>query len=529
MNRVPFAMTTLALAASLAACGGGGDASAPRDLTPPTVNITDNVAAATATGPVTFTFSFSEAVTGFTADDVSVTNGSKGSFSMASDALSATLVVTPTASTSGTLTVSVATGAFSDASGNANAAGASATQDFNTVVSGDTGTCTAAPCINFSEATVGFATFEGMLAEVVNDPVSATNKVAKFTKPVGAQPWAGATVHLGAGDLSVAAVDPATGITLRVYSPAVGLKVMVKIEDAANGAVFVEADALTTKAGEWETLSFSYPSASAVATYNKVSVFPSFFEVGGPAAAERVFYIDELKYTEKAVTPPLVFASNFGGVGGTTDLGGSWGGYSGGDQDGYNCTNSNSFCGSGLNDVKDRVFYYYVAPLTTTALYSGLYVMAPGITAPLSGNLSGMNVSTKSTFSFTFSQNPEWFNSTEKNFGVLFTMSQEYVPVPGQQCRIQLWQVVTPTSADDTLYSINLSGFRMLQDCASGLTVTQALAQQTIAQIDFKANIGGTRFPAADGQLREGANLQNRNGDNLYPTTLVVKGPLRFQ
>ena len=135
MNRVPFAMTTLALAASLAACGGGGDASAPRDLTPPTVNITDNVAAATATGPVTFTFSFSEAVTGFTADDVSVTNGSKGSFSMASDALSATLVVTPTASTSGTLTVSVATGAFADASGNDNAPGSNATPHIHNRVS----------------------------------------------------------------------------------------------------------------------------------------------------------------------------------------------------------------------------------------------------------------------------------------------------------------------------------------------------------------------------------------------------------
>jgi hypothetical protein len=524
MNRLPFAMTTLALAVSLAACGGGGDASAPRDTTPPTVSITDNVAAATATGPVTFTLSFSEAVSGLTESDISVTNGSKSNFSIAPDALSATVVVTPTAGTTGTINVSVSAGAFSDAAGNLNTAAASATQDFNTVVSGDTGNCTAAPCITFSEASVGLQTFGGLLAEVVADPVSSTNKVAKITKPVGAEPWAGATVHLGAGDFSVAAVDPASGITLRVYSPAAGLKVMVKIEDAANNAVFVEAEALTTKAGEWETLSFSYPGAGALASYNKVSVFPSFFEVGGAAVTERVFYIDELKYTEKAVTPPLVFATNFGGAGSTTDKGGSWGGYSGGDQDGFNCTNGVSFCGSGLNEAADRVFYYYVAPLTTASLYSGLYVMAPGVTAPLTGNVSGLNVSTKSTFSFTFSQNPEWFNATEKNFGVLFTMSQEY-----PSCRVQLWQVVTPTSADDTSYTINLSGFRMLQDCATGLTVSQALAQQTIAQIDFKANIGVTRFGAAPGEPREGANLQNKDAGNFYPTTLVVKGPLRFQ
>lgn len=536
MNRFQTTALSLAILSTLTACGGGGDASPPADTAAPTVAITDNVDAPTATGQILFTFTFNEAVSGFSADDVAVTGGTKGSFSMANDSRSATLVVTPTSGASGTVTVSVAAGAFVDASSNPNTQGASATQDFNTIVSGETGSCLATPCISFSEATVGLGPFGGVAAEVVNDPAMASNKVARLTKPVGAEPWGGATVHLGAADFSLDAVDASQPLTLRVRASEAGIKVMVKIEDAANGAVNVEAQALTTKANEWETLTFSYPAQNSSATYNKISVFPAFFEVNGVAVTERVVYVDELNYTKKPAAPAapaLTFATNFAGAADTTAEGGKWGGYSGGDADGYNCTNGVSFCGIGLNNAvgepKDRVYYYYVAPLTTTALYSGVYVMAPGLTA-LNGNVAGLNVSSKTKFSFVFSQNPEWFNSTEKNFGVLFTMSKIYSVGGGSDnCRIQLWQVVTPTSVNDTAYSINLSSFRVLQDCGTGLSTAQALAQETVAQIDFKANAGGTRFGAPEGAAREGGNLQIKNGDNLYPTTIVVKAPLKFE
>ncbi|MFD2450894.1 Ig-like domain-containing protein [Ideonella paludis] len=135
-----FAPTATALAAALllSACGGG-DAEAPptptppADSTAPTVAITDNVSDATATGPVTFTFTFSESVgTSFTADDVVVTGGTKGTFTTVSTT-QATLVVTPTANNAGTLDVSVAAGKFADAANNANTAAASATQAYNTV------------------------------------------------------------------------------------------------------------------------------------------------------------------------------------------------------------------------------------------------------------------------------------------------------------------------------------------------------------------------------------------------------------
>ena len=107
MYKLPTKLTACAIAtvALLSACGGGGTTP---DTTPPTVIITDNMPNTT-TGPVTFTFTFNEAVTGFNADDVTVTNGTKGAFSMAASNLSATLVVTP-ATGSGTINVSVAAG-----------------------------------------------------------------------------------------------------------------------------------------------------------------------------------------------------------------------------------------------------------------------------------------------------------------------------------------------------------------------------------------------------------------------------------
>ena len=77
---------------------------------PPSVVITDNIAG-TATGNVTYTFTFSEAVTGFNAADVVVVNGTKGTFTASSSSVY-TLVVTPT--TNGKVTVDIASAAALD-------------------------------------------------------------------------------------------------------------------------------------------------------------------------------------------------------------------------------------------------------------------------------------------------------------------------------------------------------------------------------------------------------------------------------
>ncbi len=170
-------------------------------------------------------------------------------------------------------------------------------------LSGNTGTCRA-PCIDFSGADVKYAPFEGLVsAAQADDPVDPSNDVAKFVKGPTGQPWAGATIYTNDADQTVAEFDLSTSkvVTLRVYAPAAGLVVRLKLEDAANGAVFLEQDALTTKANAWETLSFDFASAvngvyDPANTYNRVSVFPV-FSTTAPPATELTFYFDELKYT----------------------------------------------------------------------------------------------------------------------------------------------------------------------------------------------------------------------------------------
>jgi hypothetical protein len=126
--------------------------------------ITDS-APGTATGPVTFTFTFDRPITGFVASDVQLAGGSPGAFTAVSTSVYS-LVVTPTASTqAGQIIVTVPAGAGSDLAGNPTVA-ATTIQAFDTapptvVITND---APASPPTNgpvnvtftFSEAVTGF-------------------------------------------------------------------------------------------------------------------------------------------------------------------------------------------------------------------------------------------------------------------------------------------------------------------------------------------------------------------------------------
>lgn len=133
-----LALSVLALTAALmgAGCGGGGEGepapAPPADTTPPTVAVDSSAAGGTATGAVTFTFTFSEDVgTSFTTEDLVVSGGAKGAFVHLSGTR-ATLVVTPTANTVGTININIAAGAFADLAANASIGTTFAAQAYNT-------------------------------------------------------------------------------------------------------------------------------------------------------------------------------------------------------------------------------------------------------------------------------------------------------------------------------------------------------------------------------------------------------------
>jgi hypothetical protein len=305
-----FSVSACALAVSLliSACGGAD----PADTVAPTVAITDNVPGATATGAVTFTFTFSEDVgSSFALEDVTVTGGTAGTLTKV-DAIRYTLVVTPPASTTGTINVSVGANKFKDLALNDNTVAASAQQAYDTTTptppSGNTGTCTAAPCIDFSAPGMALTAFGALGAEIANDPLDASNKVGKLTKVPASETWAGATIDpSGTGVGVVPAIGFATSkvITLRAYSPAAGESFMLKVENSADGSVFMEKRATTTQSAAWETLTFDFTTPSAGSydaskVYDRISVFPHF---DSKVTADSVYYIDELKYAAASAPP----------------------------------------------------------------------------------------------------------------------------------------------------------------------------------------------------------------------------------
>ncbi len=297
---------------------------------PPTVAITDNVAATTATGDVTFTFTFSEDIgSSFAAEDVVVTGGTKGLFT-AVDGRHATLVVSPTANSVGTISVSVAAGTFTDVGGAANVTGAAAQQAYDL-----TGTGPPPPpswIITFDDPakTYTLTDFGATGSAVVADPAGGTNKVAQINKGALAPATAGTTVSTGA-NLSVDTIPftlTKTRMTMRVYSPAAGVRVRIKVENAGNAGINCETDAFTSTAGAWETLTFDFgdpsthfipdgptsydltkPTAglNVANTYNKVSVFFDYFVGAGGYAAmpgDRSYFFDDLTFLPDAPPPP---------------------------------------------------------------------------------------------------------------------------------------------------------------------------------------------------------------------------------
>jgi hypothetical protein len=89
-------------------------------------------------------------------------------------------------------------------------------------------------------------------------------------------------------------------MSVRVYSPDAGIPVLLKIEDASDGAISVETTATTTQVNTWETLTFDFanqtsgtPPFNEANTYNKISIFFN-FGTTGTAAGEKTYYFDDV-------------------------------------------------------------------------------------------------------------------------------------------------------------------------------------------------------------------------------------------
>lgn len=172
--------------------------------------------------------------------------------------------------------------------------------------------------VTFDDPLINYATtdFGGNVTVDANDPGNAANKVKKTTKTSGSQTWAGTTI--GAGfTAKVPFTASATQMSIRVYSPAAGIRVRLKVEDRTNNARSVETEAMTQAVNTWETLVFDFANQSAgtaalnlTYNYDMASVFFDF----NTAGTGQIYYWDDVKFLPVNVTPnylmlPLDFQS----------------------------------------------------------------------------------------------------------------------------------------------------------------------------------------------------------------------------
>ena len=171
--------------------------------------------------------------------------------------------------------------------------------------------------------------FGGNQSVAATDPTNGANNVKKTTKTGGAQTWAGTTI--GAGFTApIGFTATKTQMSIRVYSPAAGIRVRLKVEDRNNNTRSVETEAMTQAANTWETLVFDFANQSSgtaamnlTYTYNMASVFFDF----GNTGTGSIFYWDDVTFLAANVTPnylslPINFQSttygypfvNFGGA-----------------------------------------------------------------------------------------------------------------------------------------------------------------------------------------------------------------------
>jgi len=152
------------------------------------------------------------------------------------------------------------------------------------------------------EATPALLPFGNSAAEVITlDDLpsglgNVTAKVAQFSKPTGAEVWAGVTRELA----TTLDLGTYSNISVKTWSPKTGAVIKVKIENA-DASITHEVDMNTTVSNAWEELVYDFSGAPA-ADYVKVVVFFD-FGVGGD---DSVYYYDDIQLSNNG-TPPSVF------------------------------------------------------------------------------------------------------------------------------------------------------------------------------------------------------------------------------
>lgn len=151
--------------------------------------------------------------------------------------------------------------------------------------------------VGFESTTLTYdiGTFAGANSAVETNPdqsgINPTSRVLRSTKTNGAQFFAGTTLALDAP------VDFSSSqkVRMKVWSPKAGIPIRIKLENSGNPtSLFVELDANTTKANEWEELEWDFSTTNFnVAPFDTAVIFFEF--VPGVSGDGSIYYCDDLK------------------------------------------------------------------------------------------------------------------------------------------------------------------------------------------------------------------------------------------
>lgn len=175
--------------------------------------------------------------------------------------------------------------------------------------------------LNFESPTLAynFINFAGGVVSVINNPqsggINTSAKVGRMVKFPG-EVYGGSLINLSSPiDFSANKY-----FRMKVFSPRVGAKVLLKVENSGNPGINFEREVTTTVANQWEDLVFDYTAINAAQSYNNIVLI---FELGtqGDGSANFTFLFDDIRLVQSVLGLPLNFEAtslnynfvNFGG------------------------------------------------------------------------------------------------------------------------------------------------------------------------------------------------------------------------
>ncbi|MES2850505.1 MAG: hypothetical protein V4685_15705, partial [Bacteroidota bacterium] len=118
--------------------------------------------------------------------------------------------------------------------------------------------------------------------------------------------WAGSFITLsGPIDFSANKI-----FRMKVFSPRVGAKVLLKVENGADGSINFEKEVTCTVANGWEDLAFDYSTINTANSYHKIVLI---FELGtaGDGSANFTFLFDDIRLTNTLPATQVNLPVNF--------------------------------------------------------------------------------------------------------------------------------------------------------------------------------------------------------------------------